>query len=125
MLWAYYVLTYIEKEFEKKKADLAVVVAFCGFYLILIEYLTQAYYYGSPMPVLVMQRSFLMSLCYIWSKLNPNAQINLYGMIQVSGAVFPFAMVLMEIVQGGSIRLNLLGILVGHLYVYFKMIMPR
>lgn len=72
----------------------------------------------------LLSKSFVMSLTYVYCKRNPHEKMMLMYFITCKAAYLPFALVGLEILQGGSIWSSLIGIAAGHLYFYLKDILP-
>ncbi|KAJ3702292.1 hypothetical protein LUZ61_005997 [Rhynchospora tenuis] len=68
--------------------------------------------------------SMVSMLVYLWSREFPNAQINIYGLVNMKAFYFPWAMLALDVIFGSPILPNLLGIIVGHLYYFFSVLYP-
>lgn len=74
----------------------------------------------------LLSTSFVMSLTYIFCKRNPNEQIMLFFIFTCKTAYLPFALLVIEFFQSqGAIPWSsIIGIAVGHLFIYLKDILP-
>jgi Derlin-2/3 len=67
--------------------------------------------------------SFLMSLCWIFCKRHPEEQLELFG-FAFRSSVFPWVLMALHFIMGGGIMADILGIVVGHAYLFFKDVLP-
>jgi Derlin-2/3 len=65
-----------------------------------------------------------MSLCWIWCRRNPTAQLSIY-MFKFSANYFPFALMAFHLLMGMSIVDDIVGIVVGHLYLFLRDMLPK
>jgi len=74
----------------------------------------------------LLSKSYMMALTYVYCKRNPNEKMYLMYFIQVKASYLPWALIVLDLLNEntGSIYSSLIGILVGHLYVYLKDILP-
>lgn len=63
-------------------------------------------------------------MLYVWSRKNPHQQVEFYG-FAFQAWHFPFVMILVAVLLGGSPQQDIAGILAGHIYHYFADIVPR
>ncbi|KAJ3693846.1 hypothetical protein LUZ60_009326 [Juncus effusus] len=77
------------------------------------------YFYSSFLGV-----SMVSMLVYIWSREFPNAQINIYGLVNMKAFYFPWAMLVLDMIFGSPLMPSLLGIVVGHLYYFLTVLYP-
>ncbi|KAL6221896.1 hypothetical protein ACLB2K_005288 [Fragaria x ananassa] len=68
--------------------------------------------------------SLVFMLVYVWSREYPNANINLYGLVQLKAFYFPWAMLALDVIFGSPIWPDLLGIIAGHLYHFLTVLHP-
>lgn len=78
---------------------------------------------------LVLGRYFLvhgleLAMIYIWSKRKPFEQVIFYFGIRVKSSYLPFVMVAFDLLVGQSLLDEILGIFIGHIYIYIKDILP-
>lgn len=57
---------------------------------------------------------------YIWSRLNPHQNLRIYGLFTFSAPYLAYVLMGITWLMGGSILVDLVGILVGHLYFWLK-----
>nr|AHL28475.1 Der1 [Chromera velia] len=73
------------------------------------------------MPVLGPSLSF--AIIYYWSKREPFSYLSYWG-FSLQSYQFPFALMFLNILMGGSVWTDLLGLASGHLYYFVKEILP-
>jgi len=75
-----------------------------------------------PLKAFLHFRPMLICITYLASRLSPNAQINLWGLITVRAIYFPFVMVAMDALMGGPLAAApaLTGVLVGHVWWFLE-----
>jgi len=65
-------------------------------------------------------------IVYLWGKKNAQQQINLVNILHIRGSSLPFVLTLSSLVmKQKTLKLDLLGIIAGHLYYYLEEIYPR
>ncbi|KAF0985879.1 hypothetical protein HZS_594, partial [Henneguya salminicola] len=64
------------------------------------------------------------TLIYIWSRKNPHAQVNLFGLITFPAPWFPYISVLLSLITNQGLKSDLVAILTGHLYFYLEEVYP-
>ncbi|KAH7616042.1 putative Derlin-1 [Nannochloris sp. 'desiccata'] len=69
--------------------------------------------------------SLIFMMLYLWSKQNPNTPISLFGIINLQAVYLPFALLALDVVQGGSPKSGIVGILAGHVYYFLTDVYPR
>jgi Derlin-2/3 len=67
---------------------------------------------------------FVFSILYVWCKNEPEGQVSLWG-FPVEKENLPWALLLMSVLTGGSPFDDLIGIAVGHTYIFLKMTLPN
>eukprot|EP01017_Pseudomicrothorax_dubius_P001604 TRINITY_DN0_c569_g1_i1.p1 TRINITY_DN0_c569_g1~~TRINITY_DN0_c569_g1_i1.p1 ORF type:complete len:142 (-),score=42.43 TRINITY_DN0_c569_g1_i1:20-445(-) len=69
--------------------------------------------------------AFIFGLLYIWCKKCPFEKVQfLFGFI-VTSAYLPWILLVYDLIIGGSIVPNLIGIAAGHTYIFLKDILPN
>jgi Derlin-2/3 len=65
-------------------------------------------------------------IVYLWGKKNAQQQINLVNILHIRGSSLPFVLTLSSLaMKQKTLKLDLLGIIAGHLYYYLEEIYPR
>ena len=70
-----------------------------------------------------LSHQILLALIYINSKREPQKIVTLY-FFQMKNAFYPYGLILLNIVSGGSIFDNIIGILAGNIYYVLKDVLP-
>lgn len=70
----------------------------------------------------LLSSSFCMALYYIFSKKDPMKKISFFFMLQIKAQYFPWVIMLLNFAQGGNVISDLLGIGIGHSWIFFKVI---
>ena len=70
-----------------------------------------------------LSQQLLLALIYINSKREPQKFVTLY-FFQMKNAFYPYALILLNIVSGGSIYDNIIGIIAGNIYYLLKDVLP-
>jgi len=78
--------------------------------------------YGIP----TLGTSFSSTITYIWTKRNPRAIVQIFGFISFPAFYLPFILPGFMLLSRRSISIDhILGIVVGHIFYYFKDVYPR
>ncbi|KAJ1262025.1 hypothetical protein BS78_09G075200 [Paspalum vaginatum] len=103
--------------FEKRTADFLWMMIFGATSLLVLSAIPMfnTYLLGIPM---------VNMLLYVWSRENPNAQISIYGLVQLRSFYLPWAMLALDVIFGSSLLPGLEGIMVGHLYYFLAVLHP-
>ena len=67
---------------------------------------------------------FVMSLIYVYCKKNPEQPVKFLFIFIIKAKYFPFAYMFYRVLQGSSFVELLVGLIVGHLYLYLKEMLP-
>ncbi|CAL1414263.1 unnamed protein product [Linum trigynum] len=68
--------------------------------------------------------SLVFMLLYVWSREFPNAQINIYGLLNIKAFYLPWTMLALDVIFGSPILPDLLGIIAGHFYYFLTVLYP-
>jgi len=103
--------------FEKRTADFLWMMIFGAISLLVLSAipLFKLPFLGIPM---------VSMLLYVWSREYPNAQINMYGLVQLRSFYLPWAMLGLDVIFGSSLLPGFMGIIVGHLYYFLAVLHP-
>ena len=74
-------------------------------------------------PGFTLASQLILSLIYINSKREPQKQVTLY-FFRMQNCYFPYALILLNIVSGGGIYDNIVGIIAGNIYFVLKDVLP-
>ncbi|EPY34668.1 Derlin-2/3 [Strigomonas culicis] len=103
-----------ETNFKDKAADFVWAFAF-----IILSHGLLGLYFGQ----FTTGFSVAMSLCWMFCKRNPEMRLSLYS-FQFRAPTFPWALMVLNMIISQRIFDDILGILVGHLYVYLHDVVP-
>mmetsp|Transcript_64061 Transcript_64061/g.152778 ORF Transcript_64061/g.152778 Transcript_64061/m.152778 type:complete len:257 (+) Transcript_64061:107-877(+) len=76
-----------------------------------------------PDGVPLLGHSLVFAIIYYWSRREPYAELSFF-MFKVKGYQLPFAIMLFNILMGGGIWMELLGLATGHLWYFLKEVVP-
>merc|ERR1712154_121186 len=99
-------------------AEMVFLLMFGGSGLILLNWI----FFSGKVPFLASALSF--TLLYVWSRKSPYIDVSFWG-FQFKAWHLPFVLLCFTFVMGGSPVLDILGVLVGHLYHFLMDIVPR
>jgi len=129
MVFTIYMLVQFSKQYEAASpyntgggggtADYAFCMVF-GMVLILLTYPVISIY----LPLApVFTRNLIFYVCYVWSKRNPTAPANIWG-IPFKGIYMPFAYLALSVLMGNPYFDIIHGIVVGHIYYFLVDVVP-
>ena len=72
----------------------------------------------------ILRPSFMMSLVYIYCKKNPEQRFKVFFLFLVKGAYFPWIHLVIELMMNVRLAQLIIGLVVGHAYIYLKYILP-
>lgn len=78
--------------------------------------------YPTGLPMLGVPLNF--SIIYYWSRREPYAQISFFSFV-LKGYQLPFALLFIQLLMGGSIWGDLIGLAAGHIYYFVKEVVPQ
>jgi len=76
-------------------------------------------------PMMAFGGTLIFMIVYIWSRFTPDQPVSLMGVVKLKAFYLPWVLLLMTKVMGGSPIPDLIGILVGHLYYFLKVLYPN
>jgi Derlin-2/3 len=77
-----------------------------------------------PTGVKTLGPSLVFAILYYWSRREPYAQLSFFS-FTIKGYQFPFALVFFQLLIGGNIWTDLLGLASGHIYYFLKEVVPQ
>ena len=78
--------------------------------------------YGS---FFILNNAFVFSLIYIYCKKNPEQRFTFLFTFVVKGAIFPWCYLALLLLTGARWIDLVIGLVVGHMYIYLKEILPK
>lgn len=103
----------LEQDFKGVAADFLWLLLLGGSLLMFINHVS-----GLALPFLTIPLIFMT--IWIWSRIHPNAQMSVFGLFSISSAHFPWFLICLTMLMGGSPVANLMGYFVGHVYWFLK-----
>lgn len=73
----------------------------------------------------ILTYAFVFSLVYIFCKKNPEQRFKFLFIFVVRGAIFPWCYLGFLLLVGANWVDLVIGLVVGHLYIYLKEILPK
>jgi Derlin-2/3 len=67
----------------------------------------------------------IFSILHLYSRNNPNAVVNLWGLIKIRAFYLPFAFCGITLLTGGDVAGDICGILAAHLFYFLTDLYPR
>ncbi|XP_066871841.1 derlin-3 isoform X8 [Kogia breviceps] len=64
-------------------------------------------------------------LVYVWSRRSPRVRVNFFGLLTFQAPFLPWALMGFSMLLGNSILVDLLGIVVGHIYYFLEDVFPN
>lgn len=64
-------------------------------------------------------------MLYIWARMNPNIPFNFLNVFNFRSCFLPYFMFMLILLSGYDPTMDLVGNLVGHLYFYLTMVVPK
>lgn len=89
---------------------------------VLLAFISLIFFWPRGYPFL--SNSLLFSMIYYWSRRESWTQVSIY-FFTVKGYQLPFALIFLHLIMGQSLWVDLMGLLSGHLYFFFREILPR
>ena len=115
MMMMYYTFSSIEKHFENRQAELGTLLLFNACTSLLFGWLADDY--------MVMQSPYAFSVMYVWSKLEPDLPMSIWG-FPIKSVNLPWVMMAFHLFTGGNPFSDLIGVAAGHTYIYLKVVLP-
>ncbi|CAH8621087.1 unnamed protein product [Schistosoma mattheei] len=73
----------------------------------------------------VLLEPMVLTVLYIWSQLNRDVIVQFWFGMQFKAMYFPWVLVIFNLIVRGSAMMELVGIIVGHLYYFFVFQYPQ
>lgn len=96
-------------------------LVFLLFQLVSLSILSLVLAFPTGLPML--GPSLIFAIIYYWSRREPYAQLNFFS-FNLQGFQFPFALLFFQLLMGGNIWGDLLGLGSGHIYYFLREIVP-
>ncbi|GAA5967546.1 hypothetical protein JCM11641_005690 [Rhodosporidiobolus odoratus] len=82
---------------------------------------------NTPLGTPFLFNPFLMAITHLWAQANPTSRVSLYGILTIPAVYFPFALLGMDLLNGGppAVLVSVTGIVAAHAYWFISNILPR
>ena len=60
-------------------------------------------------------------MVYVWARRNPYVRMSFLGLFSFNAPYLPWVLLSFAVVLGNSATIDLIGIIVGHVYYFWKM----
>ena len=77
------------------------------------------------MGIVFMSNSLSFAMIYYWGRKSKNTIVNVAGLFNLRAPYLPWFYLILSMLWDVDFKQDILGILVGHFYFYFKDIHPR
>lgn len=74
--------------------------------------------------LLFLGQAFTIMLVYVWARRNPFVRMNFFGLLNFQAPYLPWVLLGFSVLLGNSILVDLVGILVGHIYYFLEDVFP-
>lgn len=116
MLFLYRYCRNLEEEsFRGRTADFVVMFVFGGVCMLASGLLVNMIFLG---------QAFTIMLVYVWSRRNPYVHLNFLGLLNFQAPYLPWVLLAFSVMFGNSIAVDVMGIVVGHLYFFIEDVLP-
>mmetsp|Transcript_47025 Transcript_47025/g.57770 ORF Transcript_47025/g.57770 Transcript_47025/m.57770 type:complete len:240 (+) Transcript_47025:75-794(+) len=90
--------------------------------IVLLDVISLALAWPSGYPFL--GPSLVFAILYYWSRREPYAKLSFFS-FSIQGYQFPFALLFFQLLIGGNIWMDLLGLASGHIYYFLHEVVPQ
>jgi Derlin-2/3 len=97
-------------------ADFTFMLSFGWALMMVVSYFWPGLFFMGP--------ALVFYVLYVWSRKDPYRQVKLYG-FAFTAWHYPFVLMLVGMLFGGSIVLDIVGVLVGHVYHFLVDVVPK
>eukprot|EP00640_Fibrocapsa_japonica_P007815 CAMPEP_0113938646 /NCGR_PEP_ID=MMETSP1339-20121228/5070_1 /TAXON_ID=94617 /ORGANISM="Fibrocapsa japonica" /LENGTH=150 /DNA_ID=CAMNT_0000941863 /DNA_START=378 /DNA_END=830 /DNA_ORIENTATION=+ /assembly_acc=CAM_ASM_000762 len=75
--------------------------------------------------VLFLGSSLTFMMVYVWGRLNQHVRMSFLGLFPFTAPYLPWVLLLFSVLLGHSPAVDVIGIVVGHLYYFFEFVFPE
>jgi len=105
-----------EGSFRGRTADFFFMFLLGGSVTIIIAFIVNLVFLG---------QAFTIMLVYVWSRRNPYVRMNFFGLLNFQAPYLPWVLLGFSLLLGNSVVVDLMGIVVGHIYYYLEDVLPN
>ncbi|KJH46398.1 Hsp90 protein [Dictyocaulus viviparus] len=116
MIFTYrYCMMLEEGSFRGRRADFVYMFLLEGILMIICGIFVQMVFLG---------QAFTIMLVYIWSRRNPQVQMNFFGVLSFTAPYLPWVLLLFSLLLGNNVIVDFMGIACGHFYFFLEDVFP-
>ncbi|CAI5446165.1 unnamed protein product [Caenorhabditis angaria] len=104
-----------EGSFRGRRADFVFMFMFGAILMVICGIFAQMLFLG---------QAFTIMLVYIWSRRNPDIQMNFLGMIAFNAPYLPWVLLFFSLLLGNNAAVDFMGIGCGHIYYFLEDVFP-
>ncbi|XP_072163643.1 derlin-2-like [Diadema setosum] len=104
-----------EGSFRGRTADFFFMFLFGGSLMTIIALFVNLVFLG---------QAFTIMLVYVWSRRNPYIRMNFFGLMNFPAPYLPWVLLGFSVLLGNSIIVDLIGMIVGHIYFFLEDVFP-
>ncbi|KAK7077158.1 Derlin-2 [Halocaridina rubra] len=117
MLFTYRYCRMLEEgSFRGRTADFVLMMVFGGTCMLCFALFCSLLFLG---------QAFTIMLVYVWARRNPFVRMNFFGLLNFQAPYLPWVLLGFSVLLGNSILVDLVGILVGHIYYFLEDVFPQ
>lgn len=105
-----------EGEFARQRASFVLLLLLSALQILVLAPFLNLTFLGS---------SLTFCMLYIWGRLNPDVEMQMFGVLNFKAPYLPIVMLTFSLVLGNSTTVDLLGILSGHVFYFLRYIYPE
>uniref|UniRef100_A0A182JGD2 Derlin n=1 Tax=Anopheles atroparvus TaxID=41427 RepID=A0A182JGD2_ANOAO len=105
-----------ENSFRGRSSDFVTMFMFGGTVLVILALFVNLLFLG---------QAFTIMLVYVWSRRNPFVRMNFFGVLNFQAPYLPWVLLGFSVLIGNTIWVDLIGIVVGHLYYFLEDVLPN
>jgi len=105
-----------EGSFRGKTADFVMMFLFGGVSMIIAAFIINQLFLGQALTIM---------LVYVWARRNPFVRMNFFGLLTFNAPYLPWVLLGFSLLLGNSISVDILGMVIGHVYYFLEDIFPN
>lgn len=118
-------LMLVSKQIQDSKGHLDRIGAFVLLILYSLIILVSFQLFGTFVNLLFLGQAFTIMLVYVWSRRNPLIRMNFFGIFEFEAPYLPYVLLGFSVVLGNTVVVDVMGMLVGHIYYFFEDVFPN
>lgn len=104
-----------ENSFRNRTGDFFFMLIFGATLMIMIAFFVNLVFLGHALTIM---------LVYVWSRRNPMVRMNFFGLLNFHAPYLPWVLLGFSLLLGNAIMVDLMGIMVGHIYYFLEDVLP-